>query len=170
MSSVMVVNEQLESRAAHHSASGVEERACRRRYVPGADARRPAQPWARRRSTRLRGRHRPGAQRAVPVPDRRSRHLQPYDRPAPGPDRPPTGLDAQATTAKCLSCRHVREHVSERDLNPHGCDLRQCSPGRYWQTDNRRSEACICVRGASAPISQCILATEFTLAEVGDEQ
>ena len=30
-----------------------------------------------------------------------------------------------------MGSRHVRKHVSERDLNPHGCDLRRCSPGSY---------------------------------------
>jgi hypothetical protein len=37
--------------------------------------------------------------------------------------------------------------VSERDSNPHGCDLRRCSPAPYRQADNRRSESCACVRG-----------------------
>jgi len=50
---------------------------------------RPAQPRARGRGTRLRGRHRPGARRAVPVPARCGRHLQPGPHPAPGPGRPP---------------------------------------------------------------------------------
>jgi hypothetical protein len=35
---------------------------------------------------------------------------------------------------------YVRRSVSERDLNPHGCDLRCSSPGRYGETDNRRSD------------------------------
>src|SRR5450755_3426010 len=67
--------------------SATDLRAAAGGLVP--DAHRPAQPRARRRGTRLRGRHRPGARRAVPVPDRRSRRLQPGPHPAPGPDRPP---------------------------------------------------------------------------------
>jgi hypothetical protein len=28
-------------------------------------------------------------------------------------------------------CQHVRKHVSERNLNPHDCDLQCCSPGPH---------------------------------------
>jgi hypothetical protein len=38
-----------------------------------------------------------------------------------------------AGSAMWMSCQHVRKRVSERDLNPHGCDLRRCSPALYWQ-------------------------------------
>lgn len=38
------------------------------------------------------------------------------------------GTWAGSTT--CMGCQHVRKHVSERDLNHHGRDLRLCSPGR----------------------------------------
>jgi hypothetical protein len=31
----------------------------------------------------------------------------------------------------CTGCRHVRKRVSERDLNPHGCDL------QVWLLDFR---------------------------------
>ena len=63
---------------------------------------------------------------------------------------------------------HVRNHVSERDLNPHGCDLRRYSPDPYRETDNRRSESCMCVRGPTAPKSQYatpLLASEFAVGD-----
>jgi hypothetical protein len=37
--------------------------------------------------------------------------------------------------------------VSGRDLNPHVRDLRLCVPGPYREAHNRRSGACMCVRG-----------------------
>jgi len=63
---------------------------------------------------------------------------------------PTTGhQEHRAGSARCMGRQHVRKRVSERDSNPHGCDLRRCSPAPYRQADNRRSESCICVRGAS---------------------
>ena len=62
---------------------------------------------------------------------------------------PTTGhQEHRAGSAICMGCQHVRKRVSERDSNPHGCDLRRCSPAPYRQADNRRSESCVCVRGA----------------------
>src|SRR6516225_1813292 len=37
--------------------------------------------------------------------------------------------------------------VSERDLDPHVCDLRLCVPRPYREAHNRRSGTCMCVRG-----------------------
>jgi anti-sigma regulatory factor (Ser/Thr protein kinase) len=37
----------------------------------------------------------------------------------------------RVSSVTCTDCQHVRKYVSERDLNPHGCDLRRCSPGSY---------------------------------------
>ena len=57
--------------------------------------------------------------------------------------------------------------VSERDLNPHVCDLRLCVAGPYQEAYNRRSGACMCVRGPSAPKYQCVLTSEFFLDAAG---
>ena len=51
--------------------------------------------------------------------------------------------------------------------NPHGYDLRRCSPALYREADNRRSESCTCVRGPSAPKYQCLLTSEFFLNAAG---
>ena len=41
---------------------------------------------------------------------------------------PTTGHQVhRAGSAMFMGCQHVRKRVSERDLNPHGCDLRCCS-------------------------------------------
>jgi hypothetical protein len=37
-------------------------------------------------------------------------------------------LQEHRQVGECMGCQHVRKHVSERDLNPHGCDLRRCTP------------------------------------------
>jgi hypothetical protein len=37
-------------------------------------------------------------------------------------------LQEHRQVGKCMGCQHVRKHLSERDLNPYGCDLRRCSP------------------------------------------
>ena len=63
---------------------------------------------------------------------------------------PTTGhQEHRAGSAMCMGCQHVRKRVSERDSNPHGCDLRRCSLASYRQADNHRSESCICVRGGT---------------------
>jgi hypothetical protein len=77
---------------------------------------------------------------------------------------PTTGhQEHRAGSAMCMGCQHVRKRVSERDSNPHGCDLRRCSLASYRQADNRRSESCICVRGPTAPKNPCLLMTELSL-------
>jgi hypothetical protein len=57
--------------------------------------------------------------------------------------------------------------VSDRDLNPHVCDLRRCVPGPYSEADNRRSESCMSVRGPSAPKCRCLLTSEFSVDAAG---
>jgi len=92
---------------------------------------------------------------------RASRHGVPS---AHADDRPP---GARIGSALCMGCQHVRKHVSGRDLNPYGFDLRRCSLAPYGQADNRRSESCIYVRGGTAPKSQSgapFLTSDFAIA------
>src|SRR5215469_9835391 len=43
------------------------------------------------------------------------------------------------------------------------CDLRDRRCGPSWETNKRRSETCDCVRGPTAPKTQCLLTIEFSL-------
>jgi hypothetical protein len=68
----------------------------------------------------------------------------------PGRSRSGHGIDElqeHRQVEYCTGCQHVRKHVSERDLNPHDCDMRRCSLASYRETNNRRSESFMCVRG-----------------------
>jgi hypothetical protein len=81
--------------------------------------------------------------------------------------RRPGSQEHRAGSAMCMGCQHVRKHVSERDLNPHAYDPAALLTCPYRETDNRRSEICMCVRGASAPNNQCILTAQFSLVADG---
>ena len=52
---------------------------------------------------------------------------------------------------------------SEKESNPHGCDLRRTGlrSGAGYETAGQRTMRC--VRGANAPENQCVLAGEFAV-------
>jgi hypothetical protein len=64
----------------------------------------------------------------------------------------------------CTGCRHVRKRVSERDLDPHGCDLQVWLLDSAWERETQVRELHMCPRGDCTK-SQCVLATEFALRE-----